>query len=132
MILRASVVAGLLALAAAPAAEAASGSILYKKAGALWVTSPDGKKRKKIPRSGRLENPSQDNRGTIVAQRGINLYRLNRRGKRLNKPITTAFRTNPILPDFKGPFWPEVSPDGKKIAYTYSLTAQHYDPGCSC
>jgi hypothetical protein len=57
---------------------------------------------------------------------------MNRRGKRLNEPITTAFRTNPALPDYKGPLWPEVSPDGKTIAYTYSWTASRFDPGCNC
>jgi hypothetical protein len=57
---------------------------------------------------------------------------LNRRGKALNKPITTEFRTSRLLPDFNGPFFPEVSPDGKKIAYTYSFTATYFDYGCSC
>jgi hypothetical protein len=38
-----------------------------------------------------------------VAQRGIKLYRLSRGGKLLNKPITTAFRTNPVVTSFKDP-----------------------------
>src|SRR4051794_26696480 len=129
------VLAGLAAaLVAWPATGVAApgGSILYQKDGALWVTSPDGGVRHRIPHAGRFENPSQADNGVIVAQRGIQLYRLSRRGKLLNPPITTAFRTSRILPTVKGPFWPEVSPDGKRIAYTYSLTAERFDYGCSC
>jgi hypothetical protein len=120
--------------AAAPQADDAAnaGSILFRKGGRLWVVSPSGRGKHRIKHSKGLSNPSQDNRGRVVAQKGIKLYRLSRRGKRLNKPITTAFRTNPIVTSFKGPFFPEVSPDGRKIAYTYSFTESHYDPGCQC
>jgi WD40 repeat protein len=125
--------AGPTAATAAPAQDAASaGSILYRKGGTLWVMSPTGAGKTRIKHSKGLSNPSQDDRGRVVAQRGIKLYRLSRRGKQLNKPITTAFRTNPILPSFKGPFFPEVSPNGRVIAYTYSFTESHYDPGCQC
>jgi hypothetical protein len=111
---------------------ASGGSIVYAKSGKLWVASPDGRIKRRVPHSGSYENPSQSDAGTIVAQRGIYLHRMSRRGRRLNKPITTAFRTNRILPAFQGPLWPEVSPDGTKIAYTYSFTAAHYDPVCNC
>jgi hypothetical protein len=124
---------GVAALAATPtAASAAGGSILYVKGGKLAVASPDGRIQRRVPHAGSFLNPSQADNGTIVVQRGIQLYRMNRRGRLLNRPITTAFRTNPILPAFNGPFWPEVSPDGTKIAYTYSFVASHYDPGCAC
>ena len=96
------------------------------------MASPDGKTRRAVPRSGGLENPSQDDRGRIVAQRGINLHRIDRRGRRLNRPFTTPFRTTSVLPQFKGPFWPEVSPNGRLVAYTYSHTTARYDPGCNC
>ena len=113
-------------------AAARAGSILYLKAGKLWVASPDGRVRRRIRHGGRFLNPSQADNGTIVAQRGIYLHRLNRRGRQLNRPITTPFRTNPILPAFNGPFWPEVSPDGTRIAYTYSFVASHFDWACGC
>ena len=113
-------------------AGAGASSILYRKSGALWVASPAGEHKHRIKGSGGLSNPSQDDRGRIVAQKGVRLYRLDRRGKLLNKPITTAFRTNPLVPSFKGPFFPEVSPNGKLIAYTYSFTESHYDPECDC
>jgi hypothetical protein len=116
----------------AAAANAGAGSILYLKGGKLWVASPDGRVKRRVRHAGRFDNPSQADNGIVVAQRGINLYRMNRRGRLLNKPITTAFRTNPILPAFNGPFWPEVSPDGTKIAYTYAFTAAHFDFGCMC
>lgn len=118
---------------APPAHDAASaGSILYRKGGRLWVASPSGKGKYRVKNSKGLSNPSQDDKGRIVAQKGIKLYRLSRRGKRLNKPITTAFRTNPIVTSFKGPFFPEVSPNGRLIAYTYSFTESHYDQECQC
>lgn len=124
------------AATAAPAPRAhdaaSAGSILYRKGGGLWVASPTGTGKHRIKNSKGLENPSQDDKGRIVAQKGINLYRLSRRGKRLNKPITTAFRTNPVVTSFKGPFFPEVSPNGKLIAYTYSFTESHYDYSCQC
>jgi hypothetical protein len=122
--------------ASAPAREtgttANAGSILYEKGGKLWVASPDGRVKRRVPHTGTFEWPSQADNGTIVAQRGINFHRLSRTGRELNKPITTAFRTNPLLPAFNGPFAPEVSPDGTKIAYTYSFVASHFDPDCNC
>jgi WD40 repeat protein len=116
----------------ADVAAAGTGTILYLKGGKLWVASPDGRQKRRVPHAGTFDNPSQADNGTIVVQRGIYFHRLDRRGKPLNKPITTAFRTNPILPAFNGPFSPEVSPDGTKIAYTYSFVASHYDPACDC
>jgi hypothetical protein len=119
-------------LGAVFAGSTSASSILYKKGGRLWVASGTGTHKHAIEKTRGLSNPSQDDRGRIVAQKGVKLYRLSRRGKRLNKPITTAFRTNPVVPSFKGPFFPEVSPNGKLIAYTYSFTEAHYDPGCDC
>ena len=116
---------------AAPRA-AAAGSIVYIKGGKLFVTSPDGKVTRRIGKGGGFMSPSQDDRGNVVAQKGVQLHRLSRSGKLLNKPITTAFRTNPVLPAFNGPFWPAVSPDGRTIAYTYAFTSTHFDWTCNC
>jgi WD40-like Beta Propeller Repeat len=127
-----AVAVALAAATAAPTATAASGSIVYVKGGRVWVASPDGRVKRRISRAAGFHHPSQADNGTIVAQRGLSFHRMNRRGKPLNKPITTAFRTSPILPAFNGPFSPEVSPDGTKIAYTYSFVASHYDPACAC
>lgn len=111
---------------------AGAGAILYLKGGKLWVASPDGRVKRRVPHTGRFEAASQADDGTIVALRGLDLHRLNRRGKLLNKPFTTAFRTNPVTPAFNGPFSPEISPDGKTVAYTYSFIASHFDPACQC
>lgn len=108
------------------------GSILYLKGGKLWRASPDGRVKRRIPHAGRFVSASQSDSGTIAAHRGLNFYRLSRAGKLLNKPITTAFRTNKLLPAFNGPFSPEISPDGTKIAYTYSFIASYYDYTCQC
>jgi hypothetical protein len=117
---------------AAGSASAGAGSIVYLKGGKLGVAGPDGRAKWRVPHRGSFLSASQADNGTIVAQRGIYFHRLSRRGKALSKPITTAFRTSPLLPAFNGPFRPEVSPDGKKIAYTYSFVASHYDPACAC
>jgi WD40-like Beta Propeller Repeat len=113
-------------------AAPAAGSILYLKGGKLWVAGPDGRAKRRIGHTGRFESASQSDNGTIVALRGVDLYRLNRRGRLLNKPFTTAFRTHPVTPAFNGPFSPEISPDGKTVAYTYSFIASHFDPACQC
>lgn len=111
---------------------AGSGAILYLKSGKLWVAGADGRAKRRIPHTGRFESASQADNGTVVALRGLDLYRLNRAGKLLNKPFTTAFRTSPLTPAFNGPFSPEISPDGTKVAYTYSFIASHFDPACQC
>src|SRR5919112_5114800 len=113
-------------------AAPAAGSILYLKGGKLWVAGSDGRAKRRIGHTGRYESASQADNGTIVALRGVDLYRLNRRGRLLNKPFPTAFRTHPVTPAFNGPFSPEISPDGRTVAYTYSFIASHFDPACQC
>ena len=121
------------AVAAHPAAApAAGGSIVYVKGGKLWIASPDGRVQRRVPHAGAFESPSQSDSGMIVAQRGVQFFRLDRAGRQLGQPITTAYRTNPVLKDFRGPFWPQVSPDGTRIAYTYFFQLSHYDPECAC
>jgi WD40-like Beta Propeller Repeat len=118
------------ASSAAPAGG--QGSILYLEGGRLWVASPDGRMKRSVRHTGRFESASQSDNGTIVAQRGVELHRLNRTGKPLTRPFTTAFRTSRLLPNVHGPFSPEISPDGKRVAYTYSFVASHFDPACMC
>lgn len=113
-------------------AAAGTGSILYLKGGKLWVASPDGRTQRRVPHAAGFQSASQADNGIIVALRGTKLFRLSRRGLLLNKPFTTAFRTNRILPAYNGPFSPEISPDGTKVAYTYSFIASHFDPACLC
>lgn len=114
------------------ARTAGAGSILYLKGGKLWVASPDGRVKRRIRHGGTFTSASQADNGTMVALRGVNLYRLSRRGRLLNRPFTTVFRTSSVLPAINGPFSPEISPDGTKVAYTYSLIAAHFDPACMC
>ena len=128
-----AVAAGTATTPSGMAADAAGrGSILYLKGGNLWVASPDGQVKRGIRHTGRFESASQSDGGTIVALRGVDLHRLDRAGRPLNKPFTTAYRTRRILPAYNGPFSPEISPDGKKVAYTYSFVASHFDPTCMC
>ena len=128
-----AVAAGTATTPSGAAAElAAQGSILYLKGGKLWVASPDGRVKRRIRHKGRFESASQSDGGTIVALRGVDLHRLDRTGRSLNKPFTTAFRTSRVLPAYNGPFSPEISPDGKKVAYTYSFVASYFDQTCMC
>lgn len=118
--------------AGAGTGAAAVGSIVYQKGTKIWVGSPDGKVKRRVPHAGSgFEFPSQADNGTIVAQRGLRFYRMNRAGKLLNEPIITAYRTG-VLKGFKGPLGGEVSPDGKKIAYNYYFETGYFDPECSC
>lgn len=114
------------------ASAAGSGSILYKKGGKLWVANGSGKHAKAIKNTKRFDYPSQDDHGNIVGQRGFSFYRLNRKGRLLNKPFLAPFRTQPSVRQIKGPFEPEISPDGKTIAYTYTYNHTSYDANCNC
>ena len=111
--------AALVALAvAAPAASA--DSIAYVKDGDVWLSTGDGARQYRVTATGGYSDVSQADDGTMIALSGVRLHRLNRQGKVLADFDTPVSDTRPApAKTFYGPFDPAISPDGKKVAYTY-------------
>jgi hypothetical protein len=110
--------AGVTLIAAAPAS---ADSIVYLDDGNVWLTSPDRAKQYQVTFDGGWDAPSQADDGTIVAAKGQMLVRMDRSGRVIGAPIRALGGASGTIPGetFKlfGPFDPEVSPDGKRIAY---------------
>jgi hypothetical protein len=127
--------------AAAPAASA--DSISYVKDGDVFLTTPDGSRTFQVTHSGRYSYASQSDDGTIVALAGEDLYKLDRLGN-VVADFKTPVSDGPPPPGngipsyddtstnyFNGPFDPEISDDGTKVAYTYYWQHYTYDPVCT-
>jgi hypothetical protein len=117
----------------ASASSSLADSIVYLKDGDVWLTSPDGDKQYRVTTGGGWDSPSQADDGTIVAARGTQLVRMDRSGRVLGTPVagvggstsTIAGATNKLF----GPFDPQVSPDGRQIAYWATAYTVHSDGG---
>jgi hypothetical protein len=72
---------------AATAATASASSIVYVKAGDVWLSSPDGAKSYRVTYDGGYQSPSQADDGTIVAWRAKRFVRMDRSGRQLNAPV---------------------------------------------
>jgi hypothetical protein len=110
--------AAALALAAAAPAVASADSILYVRAGDLFLSSPDGARTFQVTATGGWEYASQSDDGSvIVASRSRRLFVLDRTGgvvRELPTVIGSIW--------WQGPFEPQVSPDGRHVAYQYYTT----------
>ena len=114
-------------------AASSGGSIVYEYGNNIWVARGDGSHKHQVTHDGKssspYEYPSQADNGTIEALHGNKLYRLNRNGKKLSKPVTVAtglankFSLHTLV------FDPAISPNGKTVAYTYTTLQGVYDPG---
>src|SRR4051794_41683042 len=82
-------VAGLVALGIS-AGSASADSIVYAKAGDLYLTSPDGSKGYRLTTDGGYSSPSQADDGTIGAVRDRHLVRLDRSGRPVEQPLAVA------------------------------------------
>jgi len=110
--------AAALALAAAAPAVAAADSILYVREGVIWLTSSDGARSFQVSASGGWSYASQSDDGSvIVASRDRQLFVLNRNGDVVRELPTVI---GSIW--WQGPFDPQVSPDGRHVAYQYYTT----------
>lgn len=128
----ASVTAALMAAALVPCAAGAA-SIVFIKGGDVWLASPDGSSQRQLTTGGDWSYPSQSNDGTIMAQEGKRLFRLDRSGHVLAGPIDTIFADAPPGTSWLGPFGDAISPDGVNQAYDGDVKAEpYYDPGCNC
>ena len=111
----------------AAAAPSPADSIVYLKDGNVWLTSADGSKGYQVTSDGGWDSPSQADDGTIVAAKGQTFVRMDRSGRQLSAIPAVGGASSPVPGEtFKlfGPFDPEVSPDGRRIAYW----ATAYDP----
>jgi hypothetical protein len=115
----------------APAHAAVGGSIVFIKAGNVWVAAADGSRQRRVTRNGRAgayTSPTQADNGTIVALRGTTkIYRLNRKGGVLGRPLSAAVGLRNEGPLHEIASGPAVSPDGQKVAFYKSLLQGVYD-----
>jgi hypothetical protein len=122
--------AALLALAvAAPAASA--DSIAYVKNGDIYLSTSDGARQYRVTTTGGYSDVSQADDGTMIGLYGVRLHRLSRGGRVLADFATPVSDTRPApAKTFYGPYDPAISPDGKKVAYTYYYMTQSQSPTC--
>jgi hypothetical protein len=117
------------ALAAAPAAHA--DSIAYIKDGNVFLSTTDGARQYQVTFDGGYTTVSQADSGRMITLRGDKLRHLERDGRVIAEIATPVTTTNDPSMSFKGPFDPEISPDGKRVAYTYYWQYTGYDPYCN-
>lgn len=121
------------ALAAALAAPtvAQADSISFLRGGNIWVAATDGSKQTQLTQSGGYSYQSRADDGSFIALSGRQLHRLSPTGQLLaqfNTPV--SYESAPGTSYFSGPFKPEISPDGSKVAYEY-YHQQIGTPGCT-
>jgi WD40-like Beta Propeller Repeat len=123
-------VAALVVLAiAAPAASA--DSIAYVKNGDIYLSTSDGARQYRVTTTGGYSDVSQADDGTMIGLHGVRLHRLSRSGRVLADFDTPVSDTRPApAKTFYGPYDPAISPDGKKVAYTYYYMTQSQSPTC--
>lgn len=118
------------------ALSAQAGSIVFRKAGNIWVARPDGSGQRRVTREGTAaepyEYPAQADNGTIFTQRGAEygtfLYRMSRNGRVLGKPVkvSVGLRNKGVLHTLA--FGTTVSNDGKRVALSRALLEGIYSP----
>jgi hypothetical protein len=124
-------IAALASLALAPA-PASAASIVFMKGGNVWLASPDGSVERQVTAGGGWDSPSQADDGTILAQNGTQLFRLDPNGKQLVPAINTLFTGAPSSAGV-GPINTVISPDGVNQAFDGEINANpYYDAGCNC
>lgn len=111
---------------------ASGGSIVYASGGNVWVARADGSHKHQVTRDGKsaspYEYPSQADNGTFEALRSNKLYRLNRSGRRLSKPVTVATGLSNKFSLHTLAFDPAISPNGQTVAYTLVTLQGVYNP----
>lgn len=110
------------ALALSPAVASAD-SILYVKAGNVWLASGDGGNQYQVTTDGTAEqpyrSPSQAGDGTIAVGKGTEILRMKQNGKVLNRLDPPMLVNSVSHPQDGVPVDVAISPDGTKVAYTF-------------
>ena len=127
-----SLTVALLLLGAAPAL---ADSIAYVKDGDVWLAAPDGSRTQQVTHTGGYSYVSQADTGEMIALApGERLRKLSRTGKVLAEFPTIvsdgAPQAGPVN-RFHGPFNPEISPDGTKVAFEWFNDSYSEGTGCS-
>ena len=107
----------LLGLAAAIPNSASADSVIYVKEGDVWLAEPDGSRQTRLTDDGGYGYASQSDSGVIVASHGNRIHRLSRTGL-LEADLPTVAQGA----GWFGPYEPQVSPNGKLIAYEFFTT----------
>ena len=123
------------ALTLALATPALADSIAYVQGGNVFLSTPDGARKVQVTPTGIYSSVSQADDGTMIALApGERLHKLSRDGKVLADfltPISDGAPTAGPVNKFHGPFNPQISPDGTKVAYEYFNDSYETAPGCS-
>ena len=123
------------ALTLALATPALADSIAYVQGGNVFLSTPDGARKVQVTSTGIYSSVSQADDGTMVALApGERLHKLSRDGKVLADfltPISDGAPTAGPVNKFHGPFNPQISPDGTKVAYEYFNDSYETAPGCN-
>ncbi len=130
-----AVLAALAALAAAPGVASADSISYIGKDQNIWLTTPDGARQFQVTSTGRYSYASQADDGSFIASLSDGserLHRLDRWGNVLAE-FATPVSDGPTPANsqdnhFEGPYAPDISPDGTKVAYTYYHQSYTYDP----
>ena len=109
---------------------AAADSLVFIKAGNVWIANADGSNARRVTRDGTArypyESPSEADDGTIVAVRATGttrrrIYRMRQTGQLLNRPVDTPAPGT-------GAINAKVSPNGRLVAYWFSTAV----PSSAC
>jgi hypothetical protein len=118
----------------ATAAVAQADSIAYVKQHNVWIAEPDGSAQHHVTRDGTADwpyrSPSQADDGTIAAAHGTDLVRLAQNGTVLSRfdPPDSTDSAGQVIGGH--PVNVAISPDGRRIAYSY--VHANCPPGVSC
>lgn len=108
----------LAAVALAIPRAASADSVVYVKDGDVWVAEPDGGNQYRVTSTGGYSYASQSDNGVIVAASENQIHRLSRTGT-----VQAKLPTIVQGAEWHGPYEPQISPDGKTVAYEFYRTS---------